>query len=74
MHADKDPATLSKEDLEGTGESEWCVFCDNEFTYKRKRNYCNTYEDRKLTQIPKVLRKLKKRFNIASIEKEDLVI
>ena len=36
---DEDPTTLSKEDLGGTGESEWCVFCGNESTnYQRRYN------------------------------------
>ena len=65
---DEDPMTLSKEELGGTGKSEWCVFCGNTSTNYRKRKNCNIHESQKLIKVPKVLRKIQKRLQIKYME------
>ena len=54
---DEEPATLTTEILEVTGESSWCIFCGAQSRNKRKRDTCDRYEAVNNIKAPRGLKK-----------------
>ena len=66
-HDDKNLTNLTKEVKGVASESDWCVFCGLNSRKKRKRLSCDTYKGQSTYKVPKALKKLQKRMNVATV-------